>query len=144
MDYWSLLETFVADKNKKNNDKISTVLNSLRALFISYQKNGVTNYDYLKEIQAWVSILEDLDVNILENILCHLTDEIEDMFSEDQENKVKKSLERKTLGQLLFIGADRNQYNNMKSNIKLNMAMGTNNYPDLLRNNEYTSGGKEV
>ena len=52
--------------------------------------------------------------------------------TEDKKNKAKKLLERKILQLLLLIGADRNQYNNMKSTMQLKMAVGRINYPGLL------------
>ena len=52
--------------------------------------------------------------------------------SEDEIKAAKKSLEQKTAGRLLLIGADCQRYGDMKSNMHLNIAMGTNNYPNLL------------
>ena len=90
----------------------------------------------LKEFQARGSTL----ANILGNIQCLLRDKMKKMFStkledstKEQLNRAKKYLERKTPGQLLLISADQSRYNDMKNNMQLNMAMGTNNYPNFLK-----------
>ena len=94
---------------------------------------------YLREFQACVLTLDNLNANILSKIPFLLKDEVERMYfktmeaaSEEELKSTKKSFERKNAGRLLLIGADHQRYGNMKSNMQLNMAMGTNNYPDLL------------
>ena len=51
--------------------------------------------------------------------------------TDDQMSKAKKLL-KKTSGCLLLIEGDNRRYNHMKSAMQLNMAIGTNNYLDLL------------
>ena len=122
----------------QNNDKTNAILNSLRALFVNYQKKQYENDDYLKKFQACISTLDDLIANILSNIPCLLEEEVKKIFSKGLEiaSKVevmaaKKSLEQKTTGGLLLIGMDRERYGDMKSNMQL-MAMEMNNYPNSL------------
>ena len=124
------------DQNKNN---IYTVLNRLRALFVNYQRSETTNDDYLKKFQADVSTLDNLNANILSNIPCLLEDEVEGMYSkamkdasEEEMKNARKMIEQQNAKRLLLIGANGQRYGNMKSNMQLNMVMGTNNYPDLL------------
>ena len=51
-------------KHDQNNDKVFAVMNSLRALFINFQKSEV------KEFQAKVVMLDDYGANILDLIPC--------------------------------------------------------------------------
>ena len=52
-------------KHDQNNNKFYAVFNSLRALFINFQKSDQTNNEYLKEFQAHMATLDDYDTNIL-------------------------------------------------------------------------------
>ena len=88
-------------------------MNSLRAIFINFQKSEVSNYDYLKEFQAMMATLDDYDPNILDLIPCLLKDEVKEKYNKDIENAsetdlkaVKESKQKKTLAALLLIGAD--------------------------------------
>ena len=99
----------------------------------------MTNVDFLKEFQTLVSTLDALNTNILPNILCLLDEEVKKLFSkgleianEDEVKGAKKSLESKTAGRLFLIGEDWQRYRDMKSTMQLNIAMGTNNYPNSL------------
>ena len=56
-----------------------------------------------------------------------------DEATEDEIDRAKKSLERKASERLLLIGADWHRYGNMKNTMQLNMALGTNNYPDSIK-----------
>ena len=56
-----------------------------------------------------------------------------DEATEDEIDRAKKCLERKASERLLLIGADWHRYGNMKNTMQLNMAMGTNNYPDSIK-----------
>ena len=84
-----------------------------------------------------MSILDDLNANILSNIPCLLGDKVKQIYwmtkvDEDELKVTQKSLKQKTSERLLSIGADQQRYSNIKSNMQLNMAMGTNNSSDSL------------
>ena len=94
----------------QNSDKFCAIFNSLRALFVNYQRNDITNDDYLKEFQACISSLDDLNANILSDIPCLLEDEVEIMYSramdaanEEELKNARKLLQQKTAGRLLLI-----------------------------------------
>ena len=76
----------------QNNDKIYAVLNSLRAFFVNYQRNDMTNNNYLKEFLACISTLDDY-------IPCLLQEETKKMFSKGLEiaSKVEVKAAKKSL-----------------------------------------------
>ena len=93
--------TLFSCKQDQNNDKIYAVMNSVRALYINFQKSNVSNDDYLKEIQArWVRMFH-----------CLLEDEMkynkEVKYATKVELKTaRENVQKKTSTALLLIGAD--------------------------------------
>ena len=55
-----------------NNDKYYVVFNSLRGLFINFQKADMMNDDYLKEFQGRMATLDDYNANIVDLVPCLL------------------------------------------------------------------------
>ena len=62
-------------KHNQNNVKVYSAINSIRALFINYQKAELSNDDYLEEFQAQVATPDDYNANTLEWIPYLLEDE---------------------------------------------------------------------
>ena len=61
-------------KHNQNNDKVYALMNSLRALFINFQKLDMRN-DYLKKFPEPVAMLDDYNANVLDILSCLLKDE---------------------------------------------------------------------
>ena len=107
---------------KQNNDKVYTVMNSLRALFINFQKSEVSNNYYLKKYQARVAIFDDYNMNILYLIPCLPVDNVKEKYnkdimsaSESELKAAKESVKKKTLVAILMIGADHGMYGERKN-----------------------------
>ena len=60
-----------------------TELNSLRVLFINFQKSEVSNNHYLKEFQVTVATLDKYNANVLDLIPCLLKDEVKEKYNKD-------------------------------------------------------------
>ena len=74
-------------------------MNSLRLLFINFQKSDVSNDDYLKEFQARVATIDNYNANILDLIPCLLEDEVKEKFNKDSKsaNEVELRQQKKAL-----------------------------------------------
>ena len=83
----------------QNNDNVCAVMNSLRLLFINFQKSDVSNDDYLKEFQARVATIDNYNANILDLIPCLLEDEVKEKFNKDSKsaNEVELRQQKKAL-----------------------------------------------
>ena len=62
---------------------MKAIINSIRALFINYQKAEVSNDNYLKEFQAFVATIDNYNANILGWIQCLLEDKLKEMFGKE-------------------------------------------------------------
>ena len=73
--------------------------NSLRALFINFQKSEVSNHDYLKEFQARVASLDNYSTNVLDLIACLLKEEVKEKLNEGVKdaNETKLKAAKKNL-----------------------------------------------
>ena len=107
-------------KHNINDDKYYAIFNSLRALFINFQKVEMMNDDYLKEFQGKMATLEDYNANIVDLVPCLLKEWVKEQYNKELENATDNEL---------LIGADQGWYGSLKNQLQLNMAMGANNYP---------------
>ena len=118
------------------NAKYYAIFNSLRALFINFQKADMMNDDYIKEFQGRRATLDKYNANIMDLVPCLLGERVKEQYNKEfidaTNDKIKKAKEyamKRGSATLLLIGADRGWYGSLKNQLQQNMGMGTNNYP---------------
>ena len=69
-----------------NNDKYYAIFNSLKALFINFQKADMTNNDYLKEFQERMATLDNYNANIGNLVPCLLEKWVKKQYNKELVN----------------------------------------------------------
>ena len=69
-----------------NNDKYYAVFNSLRVLFINFQKADMMNYDYLKEFQGRMATLDNYNANIMNFMPCLQEERLKEQYNKELAN----------------------------------------------------------
>ena len=72
-------------KHDQNDDKYYAVFNSLRGLFINFQKSDMTNDDHLNEFHGRMATLDDYNANIIDLVPCLLKKRIKEQYNKDWE-----------------------------------------------------------
>ena len=107
-----------------NNDKYYAIFNSLRALFINFQKADMMNDGYHKKLQGRMATLDDYNANIVDLIPCLLEEWVKEQYNKELVNatddKIKKAKEymmKRLSATLLLRGADRGWYGSLKNQL---------------------------
>ena len=83
-----------------------------------------------------MATLDNYNANIVDSVRCLVEETFKEMFdttpelgTPDELKKAKDYVFKRGSATLLLIGADQGHYGPMKTQMKQNMVMGTNNYP---------------
>ena len=93
MEVLKLISGFCC-KHDQNNDKYYDVFNSICTLFIDFQKNDQSNYDYLKEFEACMATLDDYNANVVDLVPCLLKDTLKEICDTTMDMATKEEIKK--------------------------------------------------